>query len=170
MRAWLRRSRLSAEDIDELIQDCYCRFSMLDGIDHIERPRGYFFATARSLLVRQLSRAKIVSIEAYAEIDELGDATFPSPEQAAGSRLDYLRMLRFIADLPERCRTIVELRKIEGWSQKEIAAHLGVTEKVVEKQVWLGVRAIMRAWQSEELAVDRRLVAFEEGGTADDAA
>ncbi|MFD2137087.1 RNA polymerase sigma factor [Novosphingobium resinovorum] len=82
----------------------------------------------------------------------------PSPEEQAASRISYERVLAIIGRLPERCRRVVELRKIEGWSQKEIAAHLGMTEKAVEKQVWTGVRAIRDAWlQAEALSENRML-------------
>lgn len=146
-----------------MIQDSYCRFSMLESVEHIERPRTYFFSIARHLLGRRLKRAKVVPIEAIAEMDIFEDEEFISPEQATGDRLDYLRMLGFIAALPERCRRIVELRKLEGWSQKEIAAHLEVTEGVVEKQLYQGVRAIMRAWREEEASTFEKMAAFEAG-------
>jgi RNA polymerase sigma-70 factor (ECF subfamily) len=51
----------------------------------------------------------------------------------------------------------VELRKIEGWSQKEIADHLGMSEKAVEKQVWTGVRAIRDAWLRAEVQSESRM-------------
>ena len=163
VRAWLARSRVSPEDCDELVQDCYCRFAMLDAFDHIEQPRGYFFAVARHLLGRRLKRARIVPIEAIAEIDALPDDMFPSPEQATAGRLDYARMQAFLAALPERCREIVELRKFEGYSQREIAARLEVSESVVENQIYKGVRALQRAWREADEQVTDRLRKFEDG-------
>jgi RNA polymerase sigma-70 factor (ECF subfamily) len=73
-------------------------------------------------------------------------------------------MLSLIAALPERCRRIVEMRKIEGVSQRDIAKALGVTESVVENQVNLGVKAVMLAWREAENAAAVRLAAFEVGG------
>jgi len=71
--------------------------------------------------------------------------------------------MAIIAALPERCRRVVELRKIEGWSQKDIAAHLGMSEKAVEKQVWVGVRAIRAAWASAEAQSAQRMDQAERG-------
>lgn len=161
MRAWLARSRVPPEDADEVIQDAYCRLAQLDTVEHIARPDAYFFSIVRNLLVRRLKRARVVPIEAIAEIDAYQDEAGPSPEREAANRLDYARMLAFMAALPERCRQIVQLRKIEGWSQKEIAAHLGVTEKAVEKQVWAGVKAIQRAWSQAENETGERMRMFE---------
>jgi RNA polymerase sigma-70 factor (ECF subfamily) len=161
VRAWCRRFRLSSEDVDELIQDAYCRIAMLNAIDHIVRPDAYYFSIVRNLLVRRLKRARVVQIDAIAEIEAFSIDDTPSPERQAGARLDYLRMLALIADLPERCRQIVYMRRVDGLSQREIALRLGVTEKVVEKQVWQGVRALKDAWAEGDAAADARMDARE---------
>ncbi len=140
-RSILARSRVSPENIDELIQEAYCRLSMLDSVDHIDSPAAYFLSVTRNLLVRRLRRQQIVSLEAVAEIEAFRDE-MPSPEDIASHRSDFARMNSILDSLPERCGRIVRLRKIDGWSQKQIAAHFGITEKAVEKQVWLGVKAI----------------------------
>lgn len=144
VRSWLAR-RISPDEADELIQDAYCRLAMLDDVSHIETPDAYFFSIVRNLLVRKLKRQRVVQIDFVAEIESFRDV-HPSPEDIAASRQDYARVLAIIANLPERCRRAVQLRKIEGWSQKAIAEHLGASEKAVEKQIWLGVRAIRAAW------------------------
>lgn len=156
VRAWLGRTKVAAEDADELVQEAYCRLAMLKSVEGIERADAYFFSIVRNLLLRRLRRDRIIRIDAIAEIEAYQDDRSPTPEQHAGARMEYARMLSFLATLPERCREIVKLRKIEGWSQKEIAAHLGVTEKAVEKQVWVGVQAIQRAWSEAETSAEAR--------------
>jgi RNA polymerase sigma-70 factor (ECF subfamily) len=146
IRTWLRRSRLSSDDVDEIVQEAYCRIAMLESVDHITVPDAYFFSIVRNLLLRRLKRQRIVPFETIAEIESFQDDR-PSPEQVIGSKLAYEKVLALIADLPERCRHIVQLRKIEGWSQREIAEHLGTTEKAVEKQIWIGIRAVREAWR-----------------------
>lgn len=144
VRAWLVR-RVAADEADEVLQDAYCRIVMLEDVSHIDRPDAYFFSVARNLLLRRLKRQQIVPIEMIAEIDAFQDDIRPSPEKIAGDRQEYDRVVALIDTLPERCRQIVRLRKIEGWSQKRIAEHLGTTEKAVEKQVWSGVKAVKAA-------------------------
>jgi len=148
IRAWFARRRLAPEDVDELMQEAYCRIATLDSVDHIDCGHAYFFSIARNLLLRKLKRQQVVPLEAISEIESFRDTQTPSPEEQVATRLAYERVMALIARLPERCRRIVELRKIEGWSQKEIAAHLGMTEKAVEKQVWIGVRAIREGWSA----------------------
>ena len=160
VRAMLRKMRASAEDIDDVVQDCYCRFAMLETIDHIEQPRAYFKVTARHLLGRRLERARVIPFDAYNDMSMFIDEETPSQEQLLSSRSDYALLLKLMKKLPKRCRTVVELRKLKGLSQKAIAQQLGITEKAVEKQVWLGVRALREDWSRLESQVDRRIGVF----------
>lgn len=164
VRARLRRLALPPEDIDDVIQECYCQFAERGTFEHIERPAAYFLKAARYIVGRRRLRARVVPIDAHAEMDLFAADADPSPEQATAGRLDFARMRAMMAALPERCRRIVELRKLEGWSQKEIASEMGVSEKVVEKQVWLGVRALRAAWKREDLEAGVRMAQFEANG------
>ena len=156
VRAWLRRARTSREDIDEIIQEAYCRLATLETVEHIASPISYFLSTARNLLARRLRRQRIVPMEALVQVDSYRDDG-PSPEELAMAKMAHRTMMTLIDDLPERCGMIVRLRKIEGLSQKQIAAQLGTTEKAIEKQVWLGVRLLREAWTRAEIDADQRL-------------
>jgi len=65
-------------------------------------------------------------------------------------------VLRLIDRLPDRCRRVFEMRKIQGLSQREIAARLGITETVVENEVVKGLRLISRALRQGGPAARRR--------------
>jgi RNA polymerase sigma factor (sigma-70 family) len=146
VRRWLRRSLVSREDVDDLIQEAYCRIASLDAVDHIERPDSYFFQTVRMLLAEQVRRSRIVRIESVTEIDALSIySDEPSPERITAARRELAKVQTLIEGLPERCRRIFELRKIHGVPQREIAQMLGVTESTVENDGVKGMRLIMQA-------------------------
>lgn len=157
IRAWLSRARTAPEDIDDVIQEAYCRLATLDSVEHIERPHAYFFSIVRNLLVRRLKRAKIVPIETIAEIDSYADERALTPERETAGRLEYARVRTLIAALPDRCRRIVEMRKIDGVSQREIARRMGVSESVVENQVQQGIRAVLRAMRDQDASASAML-------------
>lgn len=146
VRRWLARSRVPACEIDDLIQQGYCRLAELKSTDGIDNPGGYFLQVVRSQLLSAMRRARIVSIETVAEIDSLNlSADEPSPEQVVAARAELEEVLRQISRLPTRCRRVLELRKLHGLSQRQIAARLGVTEAVVENDVAKGLRLISQA-------------------------
>jgi RNA polymerase sigma-70 factor (ECF subfamily) len=156
VRAWLRRSLVSPNDREDILQEAYCRLSALHDVAHITSPRSYFFQVVRNVLLEQVRRARIVQIETVAEIDALDmGADEPSPEQIAIGRRELARVMELIAALPERCRRVVELRKIHGVSQREIAARLGVTEGVVENEANRGLRLVLAALADTDAAPNR---------------
>lgn len=146
LRAWLHRQRHLALDPDDIVQESYAILAALKQVEHITFPRAYLFQTAKSLILRDFRRAKIVSILAVDDLDALGAATEePSPERQASDRQQLRRLADAVDALPGRCQEIFKLRKIEGASQKAIAARLGLSEKTVEKQVAKAVRRLMDA-------------------------
>jgi RNA polymerase sigma factor (sigma-70 family) len=147
VRAWLRRASVPAHEIDDVIQESYCKMAALESSAHITNPRAYFFQVARSLIYQQARRARIVRIETVAEMDALSildDGPNPEEEVISLRELEHLRAM--IAALPERCRQVFVLRKIEGVPQREIAARLGISESTVEAQVTRGLKLILKAW------------------------
>lgn len=148
VRAWLVRARVPQEDIDDLIQESYCSLAGLDTVDHIDRPDAYFFSTVRNLLSRKLRRAAVVPIATIAEIESFDDDR-PSPEREVAGRRDYDRVRALIATLPEPSRQVVQMRRIEGRPQREIAAELGISEGMVEWHVHKGVQAVLKRMRGD---------------------
>jgi RNA polymerase sigma-70 factor (ECF subfamily) len=65
-----------------------------------------------------------------------------SPEHRLDARQELKRLATAFDRLPDRCRAVVWLRRVEELPQKEVAARLGIGEKTVEKQVAKGMRLI----------------------------
>lgn len=71
VRAWLRRSNLPPHEVDDVIQEAYCKLAGLEAVAHIHNPRAYFYQTARTIVLMQARRARIVRIDTIGEIDAL---------------------------------------------------------------------------------------------------
>lgn len=151
VRAWLRKAGVQAAEIDDIVQEAYCKLSQLDGVAHIRNPRAYFHITVRSLLLQRLRREKTVPMQAFAEGFEVADSR-PSVEETVGARLALSRVVKAIRALPGNYRVVVELRRIEGLSQKETARRLGISEKIVENNLSRGLDALLSAMEREEAA------------------
>lgn len=150
VRAWLMRAMRRSSDVDDIIQEAYCQIAELDTIGHIRNGRAYFLTAARSILLQRLRRERVVRIEAVTDIDTLRVVDEdPSPEQVTGARRELERVLGLIAMLPPVCRQVIELRRIHGFSQKETARRLGVSESVVENNSIRGLRAILKALEED---------------------
>lgn len=158
VRAWLRRS-LGSDQLEDVIQQCYAQIAALRDVSHIHSGRAYFFTTARNIVLMRIRRARIVRIDTMAELgnyEAVGDD--PSPERVAAGRSELARVRRLIDSLPPRCSQIMRLRKIEGLSQKEVAARLGVSEHIVENDIAKGLKLILQAIADGERSAERRLM------------
>lgn len=150
MRGALRRAGVAEADIDDLIQEAYCRFAGMDSIAHVDRPGAYFTQVVKNLWRDQLRRARVVRFEEVTEIAQwLVEAEELGVEAAVAAREQMRMVERLLADLPERCRTIFTLKRIEGLPQREIARRLGVSESIVENDVQKALRTIQRAIRTE---------------------
>jgi RNA polymerase sigma-70 factor (ECF subfamily) len=154
LRVWLRRAFPRVET-DDVVQEAYCRIATLPSWDHIDDPRRYLFRTARNIVLEQVRRERVVSIEAASGLSVMdqADAEFaPTPEAIAGDRRMLARVEALISSLPERAGRIFRLRKIEGLSQRDISQALGVSEMIVENEVARGLRRILDQLTAEERA------------------
>lgn len=144
LRAWLRTRRVARLEVDDIVQESYAVLTALDNVAHVNNPRAYLFTVARSVILQHVRRARIVSIESVADIERLGIVPDElSPERHAVSHQELRRIGVLIAGLPAKCRQVFVLRKIEGLSQREVAARMGVSENTVEKHVGKGLRMLM---------------------------
>ena len=141
LRAYLRRAFPIVTDRDNVVQESFVRVLQAHQAGRVDNVRGYLFTTARHLALHLMRRRKIISIESIAEIEDLRISTDePSVPDQVSLKLDLEILTEAIQSLPERCREVLTLRKIDGLSQREIAARLGIAEHTVEAQVTTGMR------------------------------
>lgn len=141
LRSYLRHSLSSPSDVDDLAQECFLRLIRLRARSAVVSPRALLFAVARNA-VRDLMRRRgvadvipITEIGGRAVLDEGPDVV-----EIVSRRQELGLLTEAIASLPERCRQVLLLRKIQGLSQREIALRLGISENTVESLVASGTR------------------------------
>lgn len=150
LRAWVRAHFSRQVEVDDVVQETWAIFATIGNIDQVRHPRAYMFRVARSVILQQLRRARIVTIEAVAEMDQLAiETTQAGPEQHAASHQALRQTGEMIAALPARCRQAFMLRKIDGLSQREIAQHMSISESTVEKHLSKALRLLMQAMSEQ---------------------
>lgn len=140
---YLRRTWSNGDEIHDLRQEIYVRVYEAASRARPSIPKSFLFATARHLIADRLRRSRVVSIEAVGDLgasDVLIDEV--SPERRLDARQVLKRLAKAFDRLPDRCREVVWLRRVEELPQKEVAFRLGISEKTVEKHVAKGVRLI----------------------------
>lgn len=148
LRSWLVRRYSANSDVDDIVQESYAILAERELLDDILNPRAYLFQVAHSLAVRNIRRARIVSIRA---VDDLGQIEIAdeaaTPEQSAIERDDLRRLVEGIASMPPQAREAFILRRVHDLPQREIAARMNLSESTVEKHIARGIR-----WLGEWIA------------------
>jgi RNA polymerase sigma-70 factor (ECF subfamily) len=157
---FLARSWRQRDEVHDLRQEIYARVYQAAAARRPNLPKSFLFATARHLMTDRLRRNRVVSIEA---MGDLHDSNVLTDERSPDRWLDARQMLKRLAEaldlLPDRCRQVIWLRRVEDLPQKQIAARLGISEKTVEKQIAKGTRLIAQYFYggaAEELPRRRR--------------
>lgn len=148
VRRWL--SRYSGIEADDVIQEAWVILATIDRTT-VRFPRRLFFVIARNIVLQHYRRARIVSFSSLADITEDCAADDgPDPEQRVSARKELEFLNRVISELPPRCRTIFTLHRIHGYSHKECAEQLDLSENVVAKQMGRALRLIGDAYGRQE--------------------
>jgi RNA polymerase sigma-70 factor (ECF subfamily) len=101
LRAWLRR-RMSLDEVEDVVQESYCRIASLTDVLHIRSGRAYLFTTARMLVLERIRRACVVSIDTAIEVETLAPPDdYPSPASVTADVDDRLgeRLGRFLGQV-----------------------------------------------------------------------
>lgn len=143
LRRTLRRLCNGQAEVDDVVQETYCKLLTLDSVEHIREPKAFLLRTAKNLVMDRMRRDAVVSIEATDDLEELvTEDTAPSAERVATARAELRWVAGLIGRLPERCKAVFTARRIEGMSQNEAAVSLGISVGIVEQETMKGMELI----------------------------
>lgn len=105
---------------------------------------GSFEGWARRIFVNTalMSLRRKDVLRESADVDAAGN--LPAPDPGILQNIGYHDLLKLIAELPNGFRTVFNMYVIEGYSHKEIAEALGVSETTSRSQL-LRARALLQA-------------------------
>lgn len=132
----LTRKLGNAEDAGDALHDTWLRLKGGEDLGPIQNPGAYLSRMAVNIAVDvQRRHSRLLSGD---DVDQLLEEVMdpaPGPAQTAEARSE-LEAVRLLLDrMPERRRAVALLVHAEGMTQKEAAAHLGVSLRTVEYEL-----------------------------------
>ncbi|WP_294821745.1 sigma-70 family RNA polymerase sigma factor [uncultured Flavobacterium sp.] len=125
-----KRYLKSEEDIEEAMADAF--FIIFTKIGQLREDKA-FEAWARKIAVNQCLHTLKRNVNFNIYIEDTGYSVTPSVE--AADVLEEDDLMHLLTYLPEGCRTVFNLFAIEGYSHKEIAVMLNISEGTSKSQL-----------------------------------
>lgn len=145
LRRYLARLLGNATEAQDVAHDAYLRVYPSVTAQTPERPEALLYVTARRLAINRLKRRSISPLSREPMNEETAASSTPGVAQQVMARQELALLERAIADLPEGCRSVLLLRKVELLSHREIADRLGIAISTVEKQHARALRLLRAA-------------------------
>lgn len=148
LRACLYRYARNASDVEELLQETYARLLTAGASNEpeVRSVRAFSLTVARNVAFDWLRHKQVVPIELVADMEAMDILDERDQIDAiVNSHQELMMLVAAVQQLPERCRQVFTLRKVYGYSQKEIAARMNITENTVEQQLIKAARHCAQA-------------------------
>jgi RNA polymerase sigma-70 factor (ECF subfamily) len=159
LRRYLGRMLGNAAEAQDVAHDAYVRVHPAVTQNSAERPQALLYVTARRLAINRLKRRSISPLAPEGIALETTASQSPGVAQQVMARQELELLRQAIAELPEGCRQVLLLRKVELLSHREIADRLGIAISTVEKQHARALRLLRAALPAETADfIDRRSV------------
>ncbi|MGB6307788.1 MAG: sigma-70 family RNA polymerase sigma factor [Steroidobacteraceae bacterium] len=132
-------SRLrSAQEAKEVAQEAYLRVLQLQKGGTSSLFRAYLFKIAANLAIDRLRHRTIRRRAEQGELSEdpaatRGESNDPAARLLAQERTSQL--LGYLEELPPKCRRVFSLHRLDGLAQHEVAASVGLSERMVRRYV-----------------------------------
>lgn len=130
------RQRVGHDDSRDVVHDAYLRLMNYADDAVIENPRAYLYRVTANVANDHGARTKARNDWTEPDVDP--DSLYsvaPGPEAAASTRNALQRCLAALEELPEIYRHVFLLHRVDGLSQGEVAAAIGIPKRTVERYI-----------------------------------
>jgi RNA polymerase sigma-70 factor (ECF subfamily) len=138
----------SEQDAKEVAQEAYARLLRLDQPDAAGFLRAYLFKTAANLAIDRL-RHRSTRDAVHRNLDSGEEqADHATPEKMTANSQEAGLVLRYLNELPERCRRAFLLYRVYEFSLQDVATRMGVTDRMVRYYVMQAMTHVQRRLES----------------------
>lgn len=134
-------------EVEDIVQETYVRVCLLSAREEIQEPRAFLARIARNLALDHIKRS---AWRLSSPLDETPEEELPwaggadDPFSRTSANEEFGLFCEAVRLLPQQCRRVFVLRKVYGYSQKEIARMLNTSENTIEKHIAKGMAHCIR--------------------------
>ena len=146
------RITLNREDAEDVVQETMIRvWNRRDQWEQIDSIEAFCTTICRNLALDKTKRASNQDASLDNEGHDAPDHSYSAnPEEQAVQRDRVERVRRLMDLLPEKQRTCMQLRDVEGKSYKEIATVMDISEQQVKVNIFRARQTIKQEYLKQE--------------------
>jgi RNA polymerase sigma-70 factor, ECF subfamily len=158
LRPFIARRVRSQADVDDVVQDVFLRMHRsLASLQEEDRFGPWVYRIARSAIADHRRVSARHPIESSAALEESEAAADVPGDDDGIEEIVAMYVAPFVALLPSPYREALTLTELEGLTQREAAAMMGVSLSAMKSRVQRGRRALREAFdECCKIAVDAR--------------
>ena len=148
----LVKMSVKPEDVEDILQETFVKTYSANEKKKIRSPQDYLFVVSRNLVMRGVTHR---SRELNIVIDDaLFDISESSAETELNEKLKLQALNDALASLPDNQRQAILLRKVYGFSSRDIARKMGVSKSSVDKYIAAGIKKCEEILDAEGYQID----------------
>ena len=141
LRGFVHRFTGNRHDIDDICQETITRALEAVQTKTVQEPGRFLYGVARNIVRREFdvhSRALINFVSDFSPDEHAADTL--SVEETLDDQQQLILFGEAVAKLPAQCQKVFVMKKVYGYSHKEIAGELNISVSTVEKHVATGLK------------------------------
>ena len=147
-------------EIEDIVQETYVRICQIENKDNITSPKSFMYKIARNLALDFQKQASIKLVDGIDNMEALEQLLSNHHKdemyENALSQSEFSNFCEAVRLLPIQCRKVFVLKKVYGYSQREIAAQLTLSESTVEKHISTGMKRCTLFMRKSESEVSKK--------------
>jgi RNA polymerase sigma factor (sigma-70 family) len=145
--------RVSANDVEDIVQESLVRVWRRDGDTPIAHPKSYLIRIANAVMIDRARREGTRRTKMHCGLEERHHPKDPlSPHRIVLGREQFTIFMRAFEQLPSRTRDILVAIRMDGESFKAVAQRFGISVSAVEKVIASALRVLSEYLKEAERA------------------
>lgn len=145
-----------AAEIEDIVQETFIRAHEAQTNKNLEHPKSFIYKTARNLALNFIARKEYGNTS---DIDDVLNQNLDdlSVSDEFESKEKFRLFCAAVRELPLQCRKAFILKRVFGYSIKDISNKLGISPSTTEKHIAKGVLRCADYLQEKGYTVNRRV-------------
>jgi len=137
-------------EIEDIVQETFVRVCQIKNKDAVREPQSYMFRTAKNLALDHAKRAESRLTTTTDMIDDVPAAEFMQTSNdnttytQVASDEEFALFCEAVRELPKQCRRAFILKKVYGFTLKEIMAEMNISQPTVETYIVNGTKKCVK--------------------------